>query len=119
MIGFVSSATGNVIPLEFTVNGGLRQLLAPLGLTVTAAETMVAAAKVGIGLIQVPVYHTRADVAEGRLVEVLSRYRPSPSPVSLLYPHNRQLSSRVRVFIEWLTREFAHAAPVNSTQGRS
>ncbi|HEY4212216.1 MAG TPA: LysR family transcriptional regulator [Steroidobacteraceae bacterium] len=119
MIGFVSSATGNVVPLEFTVNGALRQLVAPLGLTVTAAETMVAAAKLGIGLIQVPAYHTRADVAAGRLVEVLSQYRPSPSPVSLLYPHNRQLSSRVRVFIDWLTREFAHAAPVNSTQGRS
>ena len=119
MIGFVSSATGNVIPLEFTVNGGLRQLVAPLGLTVTGAETMVAAARLGIGLIQVPVYHTRADVAAGRLVEVLSQYRPSPSPVSLLYPHNRQLSSRVRVFIEWLTREFAQAAPVNPTQGRS
>ncbi|WP_425340254.1 hypothetical protein [Aureimonas populi] len=27
---------------------------------------------------------------------------PSPTPVSLLYPRNRQLSPRVRVFMDWL-----------------
>ena len=110
MIGFVSSASGNVIPLEFTVNGALCHVVAPLSVTVTAAETMVSAAKVGLGLIQVPRYHTQADLAAGTLVEVLSAFRPSPTPVSLLYPHSRQLSSRVRVFIEWLTQEFAAAA---------
>jgi DNA-binding transcriptional LysR family regulator len=31
---------------------------------------------------------------------------PTPSPVSLLYPRNRQLSPRVRVFMDWLTRRF-------------
>jgi DNA-binding transcriptional LysR family regulator len=28
-------------------------------------------------------------------------------PVSLLYPRNRQLSPRVRVFIDWLMRAFS------------
>jgi len=37
---------------------------------------------------------------------VLADYRPSSTPVSLLYPHNRQLSPRVRVFIDWVTKEF-------------
>jgi len=27
---------------------------------------------------------------------------PSPTPISVLYPKNRQLSPRVRVFIDWL-----------------
>jgi DNA-binding transcriptional LysR family regulator len=27
--------------------------------------------------------------------------------VSLPYPHNRQLSPRVRVFLDWAAREFA------------
>jgi DNA-binding transcriptional LysR family regulator len=75
---------------------------------------MVAAAKLGLGLIQVPSYHVAADVAAGRLVEVLKDFRPSPTPVSLLYPHGRQLSPRVRVFIDWLTQEFvarSKAAP--------
>ena len=41
------------------------------------------------------------------LVEVLEPLRPSSTPVSLLYPQSRQLSPRVRVFMDWLTREFA------------
>jgi DNA-binding transcriptional LysR family regulator len=41
------------------------------------------------------------------LVEVLAEFRPTPTPVSLLYPRSRQLSPRVRVFIDWVTQEFA------------
>ena len=107
MVGFVSSATGQVIPLEFTVAGALRNLLPTVVVSVTAAETMVSAAKLGLGMIQVPRYHVAADLEAGRLVEVLKELRPSPTPVSLLYPHGRQLAPRVRVFIDWLTQEFA------------
>jgi DNA-binding transcriptional LysR family regulator len=107
MVGFVSSVTGQVLPLEFTVGGKVRHLTPRVALSVTAAETMVSAASLGLGLIQVPSYHVAGDLAAGRLVEVLQDYRPSPTPVSLLYPQARQLSPRVRVFIDWLIQEFA------------
>jgi DNA-binding transcriptional LysR family regulator len=71
---------------------------------------MASAARLGLGLIQVPIYHLDADLAAGQLVEVLRDFRPSPTPVSLLYPHGRQLSLRVRVFVDWLTQEFAALA---------
>ncbi|MBB4571852.1 DNA-binding transcriptional LysR family regulator [Rhizobium lentis] len=35
----------------------------------------------------------------------------TPTPVSLLYPRNRQLSPRVRVFIDWLVKVFARQNP--------
>jgi len=106
-IGFMSSATGTVLPLEFSIDGVLRNVMLPATLTVTAAETFVSAARLGLGLIQVPRYHVEADLAAGTLIEVLAGYPPSPTPVSLLYPHSRQLSPRVRVFMDWLTRELA------------
>jgi DNA-binding transcriptional LysR family regulator len=115
MVGFVSSATGNVIPLEF-VDAGKTQYKTPrVSMSVTAAETMVAAARLGLGLIQVPVYHLAADLAAGRVVEVLQDFRPAPTPVSVLYPQSRQLSLRVRVFIDWLIQEFA---ALSKAQGR-
>jgi DNA-binding transcriptional LysR family regulator len=43
---------------------------------------------------------------QGALVPVLPDFPPTPTPVSLLYPPNRQLSPRVRVFIDWLVRAF-------------
>ncbi len=89
------------------INGEPRNVVLPARLTVVAAETYVAAARLGLGLIQVPRYHIAADLDAGTLVEVLPDYPPTPTPVSLLYPHSRQLSPRVRVFIDWLTRELA------------
>jgi len=107
MIGFISSATGSFFPLEYCAAGALRQITLPVTVSVAGAETNVAAARLGLGLIQVPRYHVQADLDAGTLVEILRGY-PSPArPVSLLYPRNRQLSPRVRVFIDWLSREFA------------
>src|ERR1700724_2639414 len=91
-IAFMSSATGAALPLEFTVDGELRNVVLPAIVTVAAAESYVAAARLGLGLIQVPHYHVAADLAAGSLIEVLRAFRPSPTPVSLLYPHRRQLS---------------------------
>jgi DNA-binding transcriptional LysR family regulator len=114
-IAFMSSVTGVALLQEFAVDGGLRKLVLPATVTVAAAESYVAAARLGLGLIQVPQYHVAEDLATGRLVEVLPQHRPSPTPVSLLYPHRRQLSLRVRVFIDWLAREFAKHPEVSVT----
>src|SRR5882724_5460081 len=73
---------------------------------VNGAESLVAAARLGLGLIQVPRYHVEDDLKRGTLVAVLPDCPPSPTPVSLLYPRNRQLSPRVRVFIDWLMQAF-------------
>ena len=107
MIGFLSSATGAMLPLEFMVDGALRNVSLPATLCVAAAESYIAAARLGLGLIQAPRYHLAADLKAGTLVEVLPQWPPSSTPVSLLYPHRRQLSPRVRVFIDWIAREFA------------
>ncbi len=107
MIGFLSSATGAMLPLEFMVDGALRNVSLPATLCVAAAESYIAAARLGLGLIQAPRYHLAADLAAGTLLEVLPQWPPSSTPVSLLYPHRRQLSPRVRVFIDWIAREFA------------
>ncbi len=101
-VAFLSSKTGAAIDPEFTLNG--RQVTRPLpaALTTTGAETMVAAARLGLGLIQAPRYHLAGDIAAGRLVEVLPEFAPAPSPVVALYPRDRQLSPRLRVFLDWL-----------------
>ncbi|HEX7803701.1 MAG TPA: LysR family transcriptional regulator [Pseudoxanthomonas sp.] len=109
MVGFRSSATGAVLPLEFMQEGTARYVTLPSKLSVTGAESYSAAARLGLGLIQAPRYNLEGDLARGTLVEVLPQHPPSPSPVSLLYPRNRQLSPRVRVFIDWVVETFAEA----------
>jgi len=109
MVGFLSSATGSLLPLDFQVEGKRRLVTLPTTITVTTGETMVMAAKHDMGLIQVPRYHAASDIAAGSLVELLADFPPETLPVSVLYPHNRQLSPRVRVFIDWLTAEFSRS----------
>ncbi|ALX83692.1 transcriptional regulator [Achromobacter denitrificans] len=108
-VDYVSSSTGRSVPLDFMVDG--RNVLARPGsvVSVNGAELYASAALAGLGLIQVPRYRVADDLAVGRLKEVLPGAPPAPMPVSVLYPQNRQVSARVRVFSQWLAEIFGQA----------
>ncbi|MEG6166612.1 LysR family transcriptional regulator [Enterobacter ludwigii] len=72
-------------------------------LTVNSTETYQAACIAGLGIIQVPRVGVRDALRTRKLIEVLPQYRAEPMPVSLIYPHRRNLSRRVHLFMEWLT----------------
>jgi DNA-binding transcriptional LysR family regulator len=72
-------------------------------ITVNSTETYQAACVAGLGIIQVPRVGVKTQLKEGTLVEILPQYRAEPMPISLLYPHRRNLSRRVHLFMEWLT----------------
>ena len=107
MVGFISSASRSVVPLEFQTDDGLREVTLPTTVTVTAAASYACLAKLGMGLIQVPRYRVAHELDQGELVEVLASTLPRPSSVYLLYPEGRQLSPRVRLFIDWASHEIA------------
>ena len=108
MVGFRASGSIVPMPLEFMVEGKLRTVTIPAPVTVNAAESYTAAACLGFGIIQLPRYHAMKHIAEGKLTPILTAYPPTPSPVSVVYPRDRQLSPRVRVFIDWLVAIFAY-----------
>ena len=86
IVAFVSSAIGHVLPLEFTVAGKLRHLTPAVAVSVTAAETMVEAARLGLGLIQVPkLPHRQGSGGEHTGGDLAGRLLPSPTPVSRSY----------------------------------
>ncbi|WP_316189325.1 LysR family transcriptional regulator [Bradyrhizobium sp. SZCCHNS1054] len=106
MVGFISSRTGEVLPLEFCAGGTVRQVTLPSRVTVNNSDTSADLAKLGLGLVQAPRYRFADDLAEGALVEILTDYPPSPTPLSALYPQNRQLTLRLRVFLDWVSGIF-------------
>lgn len=107
MVGFLQAGAGHPYPLELTVDGKPREIAVPADVIVNSAENTVAMGLLGLGLIQVPRYRVEDRLADGTLVEVLPQHPPTPTPVSLLYPRSRQLSPRVRVFIDWVAKRFA------------
>lgn len=102
-----SITTGVATPLEFGSGDKQRTVTLPSTLTVTGTESYLAGIRLGLGMAQVPRFHVEEDLRRGDLIEILKETPPPSVPVSLLYPRTRQLSSRVRVFIDWVAREFA------------
>lgn len=109
-VNYVSSATGRPVPLEFGIDGRTTPMLLPAAVSVTGVELYAGSAVAGLGIVQVPRYRVRDELAAGRLKIILADFPPPPLPVSVLYPQNRQLSSRVRVFAQWLRDVFETAA---------
>jgi DNA-binding transcriptional LysR family regulator len=107
IVGLRSITTGVVTPLEFGSGNHLRTMMLPATLTVTGTESYLAGIRLGLGLAQVPRFHVEEDLRRGALVEILKDVPPPSAPVSLLYLRTRQLSPRVRTFMDWAAREFA------------
>ena len=105
-VNYVSSATGQPLPLEFTVGDEVCTVLLPGTVSVTGADVYAGAALAGLGLVQVPRYRVADELASGRLREVLADVPVPDLPVSVLYPQSRQLSVRVRVFVQWIAELF-------------
>jgi LysR family transcriptional regulator, regulator for bpeEF and oprC len=97
-----AGTTGKILPFEFLVGDEPRTMQLRGSATVSHADAYVACCEAGLGFIQLPRYHVERQLAEGILCEVLGKHRPAPMPVSVLYPHHRQLSPRVRVFVDWV-----------------
>jgi DNA-binding transcriptional LysR family regulator len=105
-VDYVSSATGRPASLDFCVGDEVIKYHLKARISVTGADLYTGAAVSGLGLVQVPRYRIAQELAEGRLIIVLTQAPPPRMPVSVLYPQNRQLSARVRVFTQWLALRF-------------
>lgn len=71
-------------------------------IAVNNAESYTAACLAGLGIIQTPRVSLEKDLAAGRLVEVMRKFRARPMPISLVFPHRRNVPRRVRLFTDWL-----------------
>jgi DNA-binding transcriptional LysR family regulator len=115
-VNYLSALTGRCFPLDFINDGERIELQLPGSLSVNSAESYVAACEAGMGIIQAPYYHLCEQLAAGTLCEILAQYRPAPMPLTALYPQQRQLSRRVRVFVDWLVELFAREDLVSCPQ---
>lgn len=102
MIEYFSSASGKRYGLEFQLGDDVRLINLPKQVSVNSAEGYLAACVAGYGLVQTPRYHVAQQVREGSLQEVLSDCLPPRLALTALYPPHRQLSPRVRAFVDWL-----------------
>ncbi|WP_404713706.1 LysR substrate-binding domain-containing protein [Sphingomonas sp. MMS24-J13] len=65
-------------------------------------DVIVDAGIAGDGLVQLHTYMAEPYLKSGQLVQVLSEYAAPGPPISVLFPSNRHLSPKVRVFIDFV-----------------
>lgn len=99
---YASPGNGRVEAWEWRENGILRSQPLAGRVTVNSAEAYIACCIAGLGMIQIPAYDVRAELAAGSLLEVMPGHRADPMPMHLLFPHRRHPSQRLRVFVDWL-----------------
>ena len=88
--------------LEFSMNGTLHEVALATPVTVNNAESYIACALAGLGIVQLPAFDVRDRLAKGTLVEILPTAPPPPVPLSFLFARRRNLAPRIRLFQDWL-----------------
>lgn len=78
-------------------------------LTCNSVTATVNACASGVGFGRFFCYQVMPLVHDRRLSIVLSGFEPPPIPLSLVYPHTRLLSSRVRAMVDWLMEEIGRS----------
>jgi len=72
-----------------------------------SGPALLDAALKGIGLTQLPDYYVAEHLAAGRLQSVLDGYQFTDTGVWVVYPQQRYLAAKVRLFIDFLVERFA------------
>lgn len=74
-------------------------------MTATSGELLRQAVLAGARSILCPTFLVGDDLAAGRLVSILRRYSPIERTLYAVYPSRRQLSAKVRTFVEHVAAE--------------
>jgi len=65
--------------------------------------SLVDASLKGLGIVQLPDYYVQHYLRNGELVTLLDNYREPDEGIWAVYPHNRHLSPKIRLLVDYLS----------------
>ncbi|MDY0963088.1 MULTISPECIES: LysR family transcriptional regulator [Massilia] len=106
-ISFFSAKTGRVREWDFARDGETFVFGQPSNMAINDANGYMCAGLSGLGIMQAGAYEAVRHIEAGTLVAVLPDWSTRPLPINVVYPQNRHLAAKVRVFIDWTAELFA------------
>ncbi len=102
MVGFLSPRSGRA--RVFVAQRGDERVEVQGRYTVgfDDGNAYLAAALAGLGVVALPSYMAEPHMARGELLPVLQDWQLPPMPMHVMFPPNRHMSQRLRVFIDWV-----------------
>jgi DNA-binding transcriptional LysR family regulator len=93
-------SNGSIAPWSFVDGNEAVEVIVSGPFIANDVPTMLGAAVEGLGLAQVPEPIAAGAVEAGKLVRVLERFAATAPGVFLYYPRNRQMTPKLRAFID-------------------
>jgi LysR family transcriptional regulator for bpeEF and oprC len=106
LAGYFFPRSGRMRPLVFERDGKRIEVPPNPRVAVNDSGAHFSSLRAGLGLGQIISFIVSAAGAQKELVSVLQDWQPPPLPVHVLYPANRHLSTKVRVFVDWVAGVF-------------
>jgi LysR family transcriptional regulator, regulator for bpeEF and oprC len=106
-INHFSPRTGKIFDWVFAKNGARIQTSLRGYIALDDENSYVAAAEAGLGIAQIPAFVLKEAMERGRLELLLGDWFAEPAPLSVVYPQNRHLSVKLRVFVDWVAALFS------------
>ena len=108
LIRFMSPRTGKLLEFSLVKDGeSIAVNAGPGHLSVNDSNAGVAAALAGLGVLLTPSFLVQRHLSSGALVPLFTAWCSEPIPIHIVYPPNRHLSNKVRVFVDWIAELFA------------
>jgi LysR family transcriptional regulator for bpeEF and oprC len=105
-INHFSPRTGKIFDWVFAKNGARIQASLRGHVALDDENSYLAAAEAGLGIAQIPAFVLKEAMERGSLELLLGDWFPEPAPLNVVYPENRHLSSKIRVFVDWVAELF-------------
>jgi len=107
LVNYFSAGNGRMQPLEFIRDGEMLEIKGRHLFSTNDGNAYVAAALAGYGVIQAPHFMVQHHIDSGELKPILTAWTTEPMPMHIVYPPNRHLSNKLRVFVDWTAELFA------------
>lgn len=112
IVGFLWARTGRTYPYAMHRDGENANMQGRYVLAVDDGNAYLAAGLAGMGVLWLPDYLAKPHLARGELLPLFECWRIDPMPIYLAYPPNRYVSTKLRVFIDWVAELMAQYAPI-------
>jgi LysR family transcriptional regulator, regulator for bpeEF and oprC len=114
VVTYFSARTGRPMPFAMSRRHGNevdeREVYGRSSLSVNDGGAYLIAGLAGLGVIRIPNFMAAEPIADGRLVALFEDWQTRPVPLHVAYPPNRHLSSKLRVFVDWVAELVAAQA---------
>lgn len=87
---------------HFNDGGKERNLRVTGRLRYNSGFGLVDAALKGLGIVQLPDYYIKEHIKSGDLITLLDNYKVPDEGIWAIYPHNRHLSPKIRLLVDYL-----------------